>query len=232
MHLPLVRLCVATILFPCLTAGMLSASPTVSVTVNAPRSGSKLRAADGSVSVFRPLSDVASKGQEHPVPILPMNAAAGNFRNEVGLVVETGNSGGVMKVTVDHSSGSPLLDEYAQAWVRYIWRYPAAERIEKHLEQFRFKATHDDALMAKAVHDSSYPDTPRPTYPGLAIYKEWQGTVLMNLTSDEAGKVGRAAVVKSSGSRLLDLWAQHWCEAYWKLPKSAATDCSVTFRLP
>ena len=53
----------------------------------------------------------------------------------------------------------------------------------------------------------------------------------MKLSADLSGKVMKANIVKSSGYLLLDLEAKYWCLAFWRMPKNAVTDCTITFQL-
>lgn len=43
-----------------------------------------------------------------------------------------------------------------------------------------------------------------PTYPGLAIQRGWEGTVLLRISIDESGRVTKLEVARSSGYPILD----------------------------
>jgi len=62
-------------------------------------------------------------------------------------------------------------------------------------------------------------ERPRPDrYPDLAQKMEVQGTVVLLLTVDDAGKVVSADIKESSGSPILDEDAQKWVKRHWIIP--------------
>ncbi len=209
----------------------LHASPATAITVNAPLPGTKLTSpTTGATNIFHPLADARSNGLNHPPPP-PGNGAVKKFRGAVELRVESAPSGDVQKATVFHSCGSPLLDETARSWVQCVWRYPADDQSRTHSEQIHFDITDKDVANAESMFRSQPSIPPRPTYPGVAIYNGWQGTVRLRLIPDQSGRVKEAKIIATDAALLLSLSAQAWCEAYWKLSGSEAADCSITFQL-
>jgi TonB family protein len=62
-------------------------------------------------------------------------------------------------------------------------------------------------------------DRPAPyPYPHLAEQLGYQGTVILLLTVDDAGKVVSADIHQSSGSMILDANAQEWVRRHWIVP--------------
>jgi protein TonB len=61
-------------------------------------------------------------------------------------------------------------------------------------------------------------DRPAPSYPHLAEQLGYQGTVILLLTVDEAGRVVSAEIHQSSGSMILDANAQEWVKRHWIVP--------------
>lgn len=59
---------------------------------------------------------------------------------------------------------------------------------------------------------------PVPIYPPLAKKRNITGTNTVDITIEPCGKIARVAIVKSSGSRLLDNATKETIEKRWKLP--------------
>jgi TonB family protein len=77
-------------------------------------------------------------------------------------------------------------------------------------------------------------ERPDPPYPRLAQQEGEQGTVILLLTSDEAGNVLSAEVKESSGFPLLDRATVDFVKSHWRLPVAAGPhlfQTSITYKL-
>jgi protein TonB len=59
---------------------------------------------------------------------------------------------------------------------------------------------------------------PPPMYPGVAQRNHYEGTVIIEFTVDEAGKISEAKVSKSSGYSVLDEAALNVVKQRWRFP--------------
>jgi TonB family protein len=75
---------------------------------------------------------------------------------------------------------------------------------------------------------------PEPPYPSIALQTGEQGTVVLELTGDDAGKVIAADVKTSSGYPVLDHATVVYIKNHWRLPTDAATrrfQTSISYQL-
>jgi protein TonB len=77
----------------------------------------------GTTSMFQQLDTIAA-----PAPPYPRNAVARNIEGTVTLRIHVSASGEPMEVSVENSSGSPLLDQAALKFVKARWRFVPAQR--------------------------------------------------------------------------------------------------------
>lgn len=61
-------------------------------------------------------------------------------------------------------------------------------------------------------------DRPEPPYPTIALQNQEQGTVVLLLTADAAGRVAGVEIKQSSGSAVLDGQTKDFVRRRWKLP--------------
>lgn len=77
-------------------------------------------------------------------------------------------------------------------------------------------------------------DRPEPPYPKIALESGQQGTVVLLLTSDDAGNVVSVAVKTSSGFPILDRATVEFVKRHWRLPTAGRTrqfETSITYKL-
>ena len=74
-------------------------------------------------SFFTQLATVAA-----PAPPYPRNAVARRLQGTVTLRIHVSATGEPLEVSVENSSGSPLLDEAAQKFVKARWRFVPAQQ--------------------------------------------------------------------------------------------------------
>lgn len=75
-------------------------------------------------------------------------------------------------------------------------------------------------------------ERPAPPYPKIAEEAGEQGTVVLLLTSDEAGNVASVAVKESSGYPIIDRFTQDFIKNHWRLPPGGGLfQTSVTYEL-
>jgi periplasmic protein TonB len=77
-------------------------------------------------------------------------------------------------------------------------------------------------------------DRPQPPYPPLAMQSGEQGTVVLLLGADTAGRVVSVDVKQSSGFPFLDHTTVEFIKNHWRLPTNAGTQrfqTSITYKL-
>jgi TonB family protein len=77
-------------------------------------------------------------------------------------------------------------------------------------------------------------DRPEPPYPQLAMQSGEQGTMVLVISSDEAGNVISIDVKESSGFPFLDQATVEFIKNHWHLPTNASTrlfQTSITYKL-
>lgn len=88
--------------------------------------------------------------------------------------------------------------------------------------------------VASAGNTGSGGDRPEPPYPPLAMQSDEQGTIVLLLGTDDAGKVTSIEVKTSSGFPFLDQATVEFIKNHWRLPVNAGTkffQTSITYKL-
>lgn len=62
----------------------------------------------------------------------------------------------------------------------------------------------------------AYDKVPQPPYPGIAIRRRWEGTVMLRIRVDESGRPREVQIERSSGHRVLDQTASEHVLARWR----------------
>jgi len=77
-------------------------------------------------------------------------------------------------------------------------------------------------------------ERPEPPYPKIALESGQQGTVVLSLTGDDAGKVVSVDVKTTSGFPILDRATVDYIKRHWRLPTDTGTrlfETSITYKL-